>query len=88
MFLDTADKEREFASDELSWEIYVGGITPEEFCMGHESIESAVSCYLSKSWQWYEPEPDWLWSSLVIYLKKNHFSPFCWVTTPSDLLRL
>ena len=62
--------ERAFTSDSESWDIFVGGITPEDFIDGFQSPESAVRGML-EAWQYEEHAPTWLKESLLRYIQTH-----------------
>lgn len=67
----TNQTDREFISHPESWNVFVGGITPQEFCKGFESAESAVDDFLN-NFPFDEKIPAWLRTSLLDYIEKTN----------------
>jgi hypothetical protein len=61
--------ERAFVSDSESWDVFVGGLTPKEFCKGYASADAAISDYLL-NYPFDEPAPSWLRGSLMEYIDR------------------
>jgi hypothetical protein len=62
--------ERAYKSDAEAYEVFVGGITPEQFVAGFDSTESAVTDFMEN---FEDPDgedaPSWLESALLSYLE-------------------
>ena len=61
--------ERTYKSDSEAYEVFVGGITPEEFVSGFDSYEAAVADFMA---HFEDPDgeesPTWLEDALLRYL--------------------
>lgn len=62
--------ERAYKSDSEAYEVFVGGITPEEFVAGFDSAEAAVTDFMEN---FEDPDgedaPSWLEGALLSYLE-------------------
>lgn len=56
--------ERAFVSDSETWEVFIGGITPKEFCKGFLNADSAIDDFLN-NYPYNEEIPSWLRGSLI-----------------------
>ena len=72
--MTTTATERQYTTDHEAWEIFVGGITPQQFVAPYgefndptaEAIRSLIS-----DWPWEEPAPSWLASALYRYVEDS-----------------
>lgn len=64
----TTTQQRSFVSDAETWEVFVGGITPREFCSRFSSADSAVSDYIN-NYPFDDEIPSWLRGSLIEYIE-------------------
>jgi hypothetical protein len=63
--------ERPFVSNRDSWEVFAGGITPDEFMLGFDSPEAAVKDYLGDGSYPFDEKPSWLEESLIRYIEDH-----------------
>ena len=61
-------EERKFVSNSETYEVFCGGVTPQGFVEGYESVESAINDLL-ENWSYDEPIPSWLSSALTEYIE-------------------
>jgi hypothetical protein len=66
--------ERQYSTDAEAYEVFVGGITPQEFVKGFDAFEcpvdEAVKDFL-RNWPYGEPIPEWLESTLCRYVESR-----------------
>jgi hypothetical protein len=64
--------ERQYSTDAEAYEVFVGGITPQEFVKGFDAFEcpvdEAVKDFL-RSFPYEEAIPDWLEDALCRYVQ-------------------
>lgn len=66
----TTSTTRRFICDLESYEVFIGGLTPQEFVKGYESASSAVKDFLD-NFPYEEEIPNWLQASLIRYVESQ-----------------
>lgn len=64
----TTNNERTFVSDSETWNVFIGGITPKQFCEGFANADSAIDDFLT-NYPFDDEIPSWLRGSLMEYIE-------------------
>lgn len=76
--------ERKYVSDSETWEVFIGGLTPQEFCQGFISMDAAINYYLA-NYPFDDPQPSWLRGSLMAYIDRAKDNEIDWFQATMDL---